>query len=107
LQDISDDAQLSDQKIQGLIEKQNEVLKILEQLELRLNKLDVKFPDAKDSVPILEKEQSTQCNVQKKPISSSKPVTKNDVENLIKVRLLFLFMGNEKKYQGEKKLGTF
>jgi len=86
LQDISDDAQLSDQEIQALIEKQNEVLKILEQLELRLSKLDVKFPDAKDSVPIHEREQSTQCNVNKKPISISKPVINNDIENLIKVR---------------------
>lgn len=86
MQDISDDAQLADQEIQVLIEKQNEVLKILEQLELRLNKLDVKFPDAKGSVPILEKEQSTQCNVKKNPISSSKPVIINDIENLIKVR---------------------
>jgi len=86
LQNVSDDAQFSNQEIQVLIEKQNEVLKILEQLELRLSKLDVKFPDAKDSVPIQEREQSTQINVNKKLISSFKPVINNDIENLIKVR---------------------
>lgn len=86
LQDISDETQLSDQEIQVLLEKQNEVLKILEQLELRLSKLDVKFPDAKDSIPISEKQQSTQCNVNKEHKSSSKPVINNDITNLIKVR---------------------
>ncbi|XP_015374969.1 PREDICTED: uncharacterized protein LOC107169671 isoform X2 [Diuraphis noxia] len=52
-EDVSDDTELSDQEIQALIEKQTEVLKTLQQLELRLSKLDVKFPDAKDVVPIL------------------------------------------------------
>ncbi|XP_015374968.1 PREDICTED: uncharacterized protein LOC107169671 isoform X1 [Diuraphis noxia] len=83
-EDVSDDTELSDQEIQALIEKQTEVLKTLQQLELRLSKLDVKFPDAKDVVPILVREQSIQCNVNKKPISSSKPVINNDIENLIK-----------------------
>jgi len=84
LQAINDETQLSDQEIQVLLEKQSEVLKILEQLELRLNKLDVKFPNAKDNIPISEKQQSTQCN--KKHKSSSKSVINNDIANLIKVR---------------------
>jgi len=86
LQDINDDTQISDQEIQVLLKKQNEVLKILEQLELRLSKLDVKFPDAKDSVPILEKKQSTQCNVNTKHKNNSKSVVNNDISNLISVR---------------------
>ncbi|XP_008190020.1 uncharacterized protein LOC100167297 [Acyrthosiphon pisum] len=84
LEDINDETQLSDQEIQVLLEKQNEVLKILEQLELRLSKLDVKFPNAKDIVPISEKQQSTQCNVNKEHKSNSKSVINNDIKNLIK-----------------------
>ncbi|XP_022170514.1 uncharacterized protein LOC111033881 isoform X2 [Myzus persicae] len=84
LQDVDDDAQLSDQEIRVLLEKQNEVLKILEQLEIRLSKLDVNFPDAKDRVSILEKQQSTQCNVNTKHENSSKSVVNNDISNLIK-----------------------
>jgi len=85
LLDDLDETQLSDQEIQVLLEKQNEILKTLEQLELRLNKLDVKFPDLKKSVLVTENQQSTQCNVHKKQGSSSKSVINNDIENLIKV----------------------
>lgn len=92
MQDINDETQLSDQEIQVLLEKQSEVLKILEQLELRLSKLDVKFPNAKDSVSIPEKQQSTQCNVNKKNKSSSKSVNNNDITNLIKVRFQLLLI---------------
>lgn len=88
MQDINDETELSDQEIQVLLEKQNEVLKILEQLELRLSKLEVEFPDAKDSVPISEKQQSTRChNVNKEHKSGSKSVINNDITNLIKVRI--------------------
>lgn len=87
MQDINDEIELSDHEVQVLLEKQNEVLKILEQLELRLSKLDVKFPDAKDSVPILEIQQSTQCNANKEHKSSSKSVINNDITNLIQVRI--------------------
>jgi hypothetical protein len=85
LQDNLDEIELSDQEIQVLLEKQNEILKTLEQLELRLNKLDVKFPDLKESSPLSKKQQPTQCNVHKKHENNSKSVINNGIENLIKV----------------------
>ncbi|XP_025206548.1 uncharacterized protein LOC112602598 [Melanaphis sacchari] len=84
LQDNLDETELSDQEIQVLLKKQNEIIKTLEQLELRLNKLDVKFPDLKESVPLPEKQQSIQCNVHKKHESSLKSVVNDNIENLIK-----------------------
>ncbi|XP_060840110.1 uncharacterized protein LOC132921230 isoform X1 [Rhopalosiphum padi] len=84
LQDNLDEIELSDQEIQVLLEKQNEILKTLEQLELRLNKLDVKFPDLKESSPLPKKQQPTQCNLHIKHESNSKSVINNSIENLIK-----------------------
>lgn len=85
MQDNLDEIELSDQEIQVLLEKQNEILKTLEQLELRLNKLDVKFPDLKESSPLPKKQQPTQCNLHTKHESNSKSVINNSIENLIKV----------------------
>lgn len=89
--------QLSDQEIEALIKKQNEVLSTLEQLELRLSKLNVQFPDAKDSVPPTYLKQSitssTPCNtVITKSEQKLNSGFSSNIENLLKVSLFNAYL---------------
>lgn len=97
LQDLND-IQLSDEEINVLLKKQNEVISTLEQLELRLSKLDTTFPNVKENcVPTIEKlsNSSSRChavNKKYKEKSEPKKLDNNSVFHLVKVRFLLLIL---------------
>ncbi|XP_025414737.1 aminoacyl tRNA synthase complex-interacting multifunctional protein 2-like, partial [Sipha flava] len=84
------DVQLSDEEINLLLKRQNEVISTLEQLELRLSKLDTKFPDIEEScVPAFKKlsVSSSQCRAVHEKYnrkSESKKLDNSSVSHLIK-----------------------
>lgn len=85
--------QLTDEEINILLKKQNEVIITLEQLERRLSKLDVTFPGMKESsLPIIEKlsTSSPQCQAINKKLKKKSESKKTDnssgIDNLVKVR---------------------
>lgn len=85
--------QLSNQELEGLLKKQSDVLKTLEELELRMSKLDVQCSDPKTNVPVTEKQllvSSTTCQVDGQR-SEQNSVISNDIDDLIKVRFFSLF----------------
>lgn len=85
--DINDEIQLSDQEIDLLIKKQNEVLKTLDQLEVRLSKLDIQFPDLKNSVSVSDKQSNPliSCHVfNKNDCKISKSKYNRDITDMIK-----------------------
>lgn len=77
-----------------LLKKQNEVLNVLEQLELRLKKLSILSNDVKNGESISEKQSVilTSCNtVGEKCKIESKSKVNVGIENLINVKY-FLFL---------------
>lgn len=85
------DVQLSDEEINVLLKKQNEVINTLEQLELRLNKLDVKFSNTKEnSVPIIKKPFISSSQYQAANKKFKKKTDNNSgVAHLVKVRFYY------------------
>lgn len=66
----------------------------MEQLELRLNKLDIQISDVKDCVPVLENQSVllASCEAYKQDVKISKCETTSGIENLIEVRFYSLLL---------------
>lgn len=94
MQDIYD-KQLSDKDLEVLLNKQTELLSILEQLQLRVNKLIPPKPknvktNVKPAPAALQKCMSFQKRIQKTYEKKSESEINNGIANLTNVRLLTL-----------------
>lgn len=92
---MNDFERLSDGDIEVLLKKQNEVLNVLEQLELRLNKLIVPSHDLKVNEPKSEKLSivSTLYNTVSELCENKSTSKVNvDIANLINVKYYLLFL---------------
>lgn len=92
VKDICDDIQLSDQEVEVLLKKQNEVLNTLEQLELRLSKLDTQFPkNTRNNVSASQNQsKSTTQHVQKKYQKKSESEINSSIAKMTNVRFYLL-----------------
>lgn len=94
MQDIYD-KQLSDNDLEVLLNKQTEILRILDQLQPRVNKLIPPKPkvvktNVKPAPATLQKFSPSQKRIQKTYEKKSESEINNGIENLTNVRLLTL-----------------
>lgn len=94
MQDICD-KQSSNKDLEVLLNKQTELLNILEQLQLRVNKLippkpKIVKPNVKPAPVTLQKFSSPLKRIPKTYEKKSESEIKNDIANLTNVRLLTL-----------------
>lgn len=89
LQDLCDDIKLSDQDIDSLLKEQNKVLNTLEQLELRLSKLNIQYPViTKDNEPTQKNQSnSAQLPASKKYQKIPPSEINSNIAKLISVRV--------------------